>query len=94
MNGKRLYLVFINSSHISEDVKKIKDKYPHFHHIEVNILGLVSSEDSNQKTFEIRDELIRVLSNDVKIFVIRCIDGFNAAWFMSREGSDWIKSHF
>lgn len=86
----RLYLAFINNSN---HVDRLCQNSTLYHRIDDNLVGVLDDIDSFDRVVEIRDALMRDLGDDSHVFVIRCVDDFSAAWYLSEEGSRWVKSN-
>ena len=87
-----LYLVLLQTAKVEECID-VLCKYSEYHKLGHNILTYVNDfrDGSNKTAQEVRDEVQkRLQDDDVFVMVVECN---NAAWYMSKEDSRWLKQY-
>lgn len=87
-----IYLVLLQTTNVEKCID-VLCKYSEYHKLGYNILAYVndSRNGSNKATKDVRDEVLnRLQDDDVFVMVVECN---NAAWYMSKEDSSWLKQY-
>lgn len=87
-----IYLVLLQTTNVEKCIA-VLCKYSEYHKLGYNILAYVndSRNGSNKATKDVRDEVLnRLQDDDVFVMVVECN---NAAWYMSKEDSSWLKQY-
>lgn len=87
-----IYLVLLQTTNMEKCID-VLCKYSEYHKLGYNILAYVndSRNGSNKATKDVRDEVLnRLQDDDVFVMVVECN---NAAWYMSKEDSSWLKQY-
>ena len=88
-----LFFITLSSNNLDEDIKKLEDYSDCYHKLMDGLVCFVERHSTGSlSAIDIREEVLKILGDDVFAFVVRC-DKYNAAWYMAEDSCKWLKEH-